>query len=53
MLLSNEVNCHKILSHENIVRVYDQLQSKDRLYIVSEYCEGGNLYDYIERTGSP
>lgn len=51
MLLSNEINCHKILNHSNIVRILDQLQSRDRLYIISELCDGGNLYDYIVQHG--
>lgn len=43
--------CHKDLVHPNIVQVYDQLFSSRRLYIVTEYCEGGNLYDWIHKNG--
>ena len=48
-LLRNEVSCLQMLKHENIVEVKDQLQTRDRLYIVSELCEGGNLYDHIKK----
>lgn len=51
-LLQNEVSCHKILSHNNILQALDQLQSNNRLYIISELCENGNLYDYLCRFGT-
>lgn len=50
-LLNNEIVCQKKLSHPNIVKVYDQLFSSQRLYIVTEYCEGGNLFDWIHTNG--
>lgn len=52
MLLRNEVSCLQMLKHDSIVHVWDQLQTRDRLYIISELCDGGNLYDHIKKQGS-
>lgn len=50
-LLDNEVKCHKLLNHENILKIYDQLSSANRVYMVSEYCESGTLFDFIVKHG--
>lgn len=43
--LINEVNILRELKHENIVRCYDKIVDKKNmtLYIVMEYCSGGDL----------
>ena len=43
--LINEVNILRELKHENIVRCYDKIVDKKNttLYIVMEYCKGGDL----------
>lgn len=33
----------KSLDHPNIVKVYEYFLSGNKIYIVMEYCEGGNL----------
>ncbi|NXU52937.1 NEK5 kinase, partial [Turnix velox] len=35
------------MKHANIVTFYDALQEKNRLYIVMEYCDGGDLMKRI------
>lgn len=49
-MLVVEVNLLRQLRHENIVRYYDRVidKTKAMLYIVMEYCEGGDLASYIK-----
>lgn len=49
--LINEVNILRELKHENIVRCYDKIVDKKKttLYIVMEYCRGGDLAQLIEK----
>ncbi|XP_065904653.1 serine/threonine-protein kinase Nek2-like [Dysidea avara] len=50
-LLCQEVNLLRELKHQYIVRYYDRVidRSNTTLYIVMEYCEGGDLASYISR----
>lgn len=45
----NEAKVIALLSHPNIVKVYDVCLSEDLQYIVMEYVEGITLKEYIER----
>ncbi|EGD78009.1 NEK/NEK2 protein kinase [Salpingoeca rosetta] len=56
-MLVSEVNILRELRHENIVRYYDRIidRSRTTIYIVMEYCEGGDLSGVIQqckRTGT-
>ena len=46
-----EVNILRELKHDNIVRYYDKIIDKRNatLYIVMEYCAGGDLSQLIEK----
>jgi len=50
-MLVIEVNLLRELRHDNIVRYYDRIIDKARsiLYIVMEFCEGGDLATYIKK----
>jgi calcium-dependent protein kinase len=37
----------KNLDHPNIIKYIETFENKDYLYIVTELCEGGELYQYI------
>lgn len=50
-LLKNEILTQKALNHPNIVQVFDQLMSSNRVYIITEYCESGNLFNWINQHG--
>lgn len=49
--LVSEVNLLRELKHEYIVRYYDRIidRSSSRLYLVMEYCSGGDLASLISR----
>ncbi|KAM9241123.1 serine/threonine-protein kinase Nek2 [Leptosomus discolor] len=51
LMLVSEVNLLRELRHPNIVRYYDRIidRSNTTLYIVMEYCEGGDLASLIAR----
>ncbi|XP_030577594.1 serine/threonine-protein kinase Nek2 isoform X1 [Archocentrus centrarchus] len=50
-MLVSEVNLLRELKHPNIVRYYDRIidRTNTTLYIVMEYCEGGDLSSLISR----
>ncbi|KAK5115745.1 hypothetical protein LTR62_000834 [Meristemomyces frigidus] len=37
--------------HENVVEFVDSWEAKNHLYIQTEFCENGNLKDFLLRTG--
>ena len=39
----------KMVDHENIVKLYDIYQTANNMYIITEYCEDGDLYHYLEK----
>ena len=39
----------KKLEQENIVRLLDVYQTSNNMYIVTEFCEGGDLRNYLKR----
>lgn len=43
----NEVSALKTLDHPNIIKLYEVYEDKDCVYLVQEYCDGGDLFDYI------
>lgn len=45
--VQKEINILKKLRHKNIIQLYEIMESKRNLYIVMEYCEQKELFDYI------
>lgn len=43
----NEIECLKRLKHHNIARLYQVFDTPNIIYLVLEYCNGGELFDYI------
>ena len=50
LLIKNEIDILKKLSHPNIVRIYEFYESKNNFYLINEYCDGGELYNYINKS---
>ena len=47
-LLNNEINALRALNHKNILRTIDILMTKNNVYIVTEFCEFGDLQQMIK-----
>lgn len=47
--LMREVDIHKRLVHENIIRLYNSFEDDKFIYLVLEYAAKGNLF-YLIRT---
>ncbi|SCM02387.1 calcium-dependent protein kinase, putative [Plasmodium chabaudi chabaudi] len=43
-MVKNEINYLSIMSHENIIKLKDFFEDKNKFYIVLEKCEGGELF---------
>jgi len=50
-ILTREIKTMKAVVHKNIVRLYEAFKTKNSLYIMMEYCNGGNLENYIKKLG--
>jgi serine/threonine protein kinase len=48
-LQRNEIEVLKVCQHPNIIRMIDVFESPDYFFIVLEYLEGGDLFDYLQR----
>lgn len=46
-MLKNEIAILKDMDHPNIVTMYEFLEDEKRIYIVTEICKGGELFDEI------
>ena len=50
-LVRTEIEILKICQHPNIIRLYDVFENPDYIYIIMEYCKGGDLFGYLESRG--
>lgn len=37
----------KMVSHDNIVKLHDIYQTTNNMYIITEFCEDGDLYHFL------
>ncbi|XP_038874388.1 serine/threonine-protein kinase ATG1a isoform X2 [Benincasa hispida] len=49
--LFREISILSTINHPNIIRLFEAIQTDDRIYLVLEYCDGGDLWDYINLHG--
>ncbi|OXB71882.1 UNVERIFIED_CONTAM: hypothetical protein H355_004228 [Colinus virginianus] len=52
ILLGKEIKILKELQHENIVALYDVQEMPSSVFLVMEYCNGGDLADYLQAKGT-
>jgi len=49
--IRREICTMKLIQHPNVVRLYEVMGSKTRIYIVLEFVMGGELHDIIATSG--
>ncbi|GME66749.1 unnamed protein product [[Candida] boidinii] len=49
--IEREIIIMKLISHPNIMGLYDVWENQNELYLVLEYVEGGELFDFLIRNG--
>lgn len=49
--LFREVSIMKILSHPNIVKLYEVIETDKTLYLVMEYVNNGEVFEYLVKNG--
>ena len=52
VMLFNEIENLRSLSHPNILQIHETFADDVNFYIVTELCNGGELFDEIERRGA-
>ncbi|KAL4469354.1 hypothetical protein ABPG72_005990 [Tetrahymena utriculariae] len=45
--VAREIHILKILRHPNIIQLYEIIETQKQLYLIMEYAQGGELFDYI------
>lgn len=40
----------KLLNHPKVVRLYETIQTKTHLYIVTELAKGPDLFDFVQQS---
>ncbi|KAH7925073.1 Pkinase-domain-containing protein [Leucogyrophana mollusca] len=49
--IDREIIMMKLMNHPNILRIYDVFEGEKELYLVLEYVEGGELFDFLVNRG--
>ena len=50
-LVKTEMDVLKICQHPNIIKLYDIHENEENIYLIMEYCQGSDLFTYIEKRG--
>ncbi|KAL4368479.1 hypothetical protein GQ457_05G001100 [Hibiscus cannabinus] len=49
--IKREISTMKLIKHPNVIKIYEVMASKTKIYIVIEYVGGGELFDKIATRG--
>lgn len=49
--IDREIIMMKLMNHPNIMRIYDVYEGDRELYLILEYIEGGELFDFLVNRG--
>lgn len=52
MVLTNEIDTLKKLKSENILKLHDVYYTVNNTYIITEFCNQGDLGTYIKQNGA-
>lgn len=50
-MLSNEIKILKTLNHPNVIKCYDVFKTETQCFIVTEYCDQGDLLAHLTKRG--
>ena len=42
-----EISILKNIRHKNIIKLYEVMETAQKIYLIMEYCKGGELFNYI------
>ncbi|CAG5105741.1 Oidioi.mRNA.OKI2018_I69.chr1.g2411.t1.cds [Oikopleura dioica] len=45
--VKTEIKALRSLQHPHICRLYEEIETENKIFLVLEYCSGGELFDYI------
>ncbi|KAG8933816.1 hypothetical protein FRC02_011138 [Tulasnella sp. 418] len=49
--LTREIHHHRRLHHPNVTQLYEVIATENYIWLVTELCSGGELYDYLVEKG--
>ncbi|KAJ7064857.1 kinase-like domain-containing protein [Mycena amicta] len=49
--IDREITMMKLMKHPNIIRIYDVYEGAKELFLVLEYVQGGELFDFLVNRG--
>jgi len=49
--VAREIHILKRVQHPHIIQLYEIIETPDQLYLIMEYCSGGELFDHIVESG--
>ncbi|GAA5951592.1 hypothetical protein JCM3765_005979 [Sporobolomyces pararoseus] len=50
-LLTREIHHHRRLRHPHVLSLYELIATESSIYLVTELCAGGELFDYLVEKG--
>eukprot|EP00049_Salpingoeca_infusionum_P009794 m.166632 g.166632 ORF g.166632 m.166632 type:complete len:555 (+) comp14445_c0_seq2:345-2009(+) len=50
--LPREIQALKRIKHANIIQLHEVVESSERIYLITQYAERGDLLDYVNRGGA-
>ena len=45
--ISREIKILKLIRHPHIIQLYEIIETPKQLYLITEYANGGELFDHI------
>eukprot|EP00434_Breviolum_minutum_P012460 symbB.v1.2.010977.t2/scaffold725.1/size168906/3 len=52
IMFKNELSTLKMLDHPHVVKLYEHFEDKRYMYMVMEFCQGGELFDRLLEVGN-
>jgi serine/threonine protein kinase len=50
-MLTREIHHHRRLHHPNVLQLFEVVATESSIWLVSELCAGGELFDYLVEKG--